>query len=189
MYIISAGTMASSRTTGVMAMRPRPSTALWPQFLPFEFAHLVKGEDFHPLDRIERGDEVGHPFDVFRRIGQAGDEYEADPHRFAQGAQATGEIQRWLNLDAGDAAVRDRVEGFDVEQDQINVGQQRIRRPVAGKAGGVDHRMQLHGLAAAQQGGDEFGLEQGFATGNGDAAARAAEKIGALADVGQQLVR
>ena len=83
----------------------------------FVFAHFVEGEDLDALDIAKLRDELGESFDVFRIVGEAGDEDEADPKFVAACFESLGKLEGLVDADASDDLVGHRAEALDVEQD------------------------------------------------------------------------
>ncbi|GAA3026207.1 hypothetical protein GCM10020229_41880 [Kitasatospora albolonga] len=133
--------------------------------------------------------KAGHAFDVVDRVGQPGHQHEADPDLLAEVGEAPGEVQGGLQRPSGDLAVELAVPGLDVQQDQVDVGQQFVGGPGAEEAGGVQGGVQAEFvLVAVEQLAGEGRLEQRLAAADGGAAAGGADEGGVLRGLGHHRV-
>ena len=138
----------------------------------FAVPKRVEREYVDPRDVVETCDEIGKRADVLGRVVQAGHQHEADPCRTLQRGEPVSERQgRRDAATTGHLCVDRRQEGLDVEQDQVGVEQQIVRRPGTEGTGCVQCRVDARLLAGPEHRSREARLQQRFTAGDRDATA------------------
>lgn len=117
-----------------------------------------------------------------------GDEDEPHPDVLAEVGEPPREVQGRLQLPPGDPVVELAIPGLDVQQDEVDVGQQGVGGAGAGEAGGVQRGVQAEFVPEpVEQLAREHGLEQRLATADGGAAAGRPDEGGVLPRLGNHL--
>jgi hypothetical protein len=91
------------------------------QRLPFEGTELVKRLHLDPFHVLHRGDKLRDLLDIRWIIGEARNEGEPYPRRFADRRQPFGKAQRRGQVTAGGLAIGFGIAALDVEHHEIEV--------------------------------------------------------------------
>jgi hypothetical protein len=151
-------------------------------------AELAERQDVHAVDVAQAGQEGAESVDGRRVVGPTGDEDVADPHGDGEPVEAGGEGQGGGEDAAGQFPVGGDVEGLDVEQHQVGVGEEFVGGAGAEEAGGVEGGVQTGRLAAAQHRAGEGGLEQRLAAGDRHSSSGCCDERPVLVDLRHHLV-
>src|SRR5437879_10085188 len=92
--------------------------------LPLKLAELMEWLDLDPLDVLHGGDKPGNLLDIGGIVGQTGHQREAHPCRLAHRSQSLRETQSRSQVAPSRHAVGIGVTAFDIEQRQIEIGQE-----------------------------------------------------------------
>src|SRR2546423_1797328 len=90
------------------------------EFLPFESAHLMKGQDIDSIHVTQAATEFRNLGNVSSIVCKPGHQHEAQPNRPLASGQTTCEIQDWANLHPGNLAVAFRIPALNIQQHQVD---------------------------------------------------------------------
>ena len=138
--------------------------------LPFEGAHLMERQHFHPFNIRHGSDELRDFLNVSGIIGQSGNQHEAHPHGLPHRVQPFGEAQRGREFDTRYLPVGVGISALDVEQHQIDALEIFVAGAVTEKARGIEGGMQTHCLRGREHSLSETELYERLTTGYRQAA-------------------
>ena len=129
-----------------------------------------------PLDVLHGRDKPGDPLDIGGIVGQARHQREAHPYRLAHRGQPLGKTQRRSQIAPGRLAIGLGVAALDVEQHEIEVGQELLVGAIAEKARRFDRRVKAHLLGGGQYSPRKRELHHRLAAGDRQAAIERAQR-------------
>src|SRR6266550_4795112 len=134
------------------------------EFLPFESAHLMKGQDIDSIHVPQAATESRNLGNISSIVCQPRHQHEAQPNRPLASGQTTCEIQDWANLHPGNLAVAFRIPALNIQQHQVDALQLCVGEAGSEAAVSVQSGMNSQFLRGCKQLHGKPVLHEGFAS-------------------------